>query len=80
MEAKLQKWGNSLGIRIPRNIIKSLNLKTNDILELHEEDNRIIMSKSKSKKISLKKRFEEYSGKNITGDFTWDEARGEEIW
>ena len=33
MEARLQKWGNSVGIRIPSNIIKSLNLKINDVLE-----------------------------------------------
>ena len=30
MEARLQKWGNSDGIRIPSNFLKSLNLKTND--------------------------------------------------
>ena len=27
MEVKLQKWGNSDGVRIPSNIIKSLDLK-----------------------------------------------------
>ena len=32
MEIRIQKWGNSDGIRIPRNILKSLNIKTNDIL------------------------------------------------
>ena len=31
MEAKIQKWGNSVGIRIPSSILKSLNIKTNDI-------------------------------------------------
>ena len=36
MEAKLQKWGNSLGVRIPSNILKSLNLKTNDKIDLIE--------------------------------------------
>lgn len=30
MEAKLQKWGNSEGIRIPSKILKSLHLKEND--------------------------------------------------
>ena len=31
MEAKLQKWGNSDGLRIPSSFLKALNLKTNDI-------------------------------------------------
>ena len=34
MEAKIQKWGNSEGIRIPHNIIKELHLKTNDIVNI----------------------------------------------
>ena len=34
MEAKLQKWGNSDGIRIPNSFLKLLNLKTNDILDI----------------------------------------------
>ena len=34
MEARLQKWGNSDGIRIPSILLKNLNLKTNDIVLL----------------------------------------------
>ena len=80
MEARLQKWGNSLGIRLPNSIIKSLELKTNDILELEQVENKVIISKSNKEKISLKKRFEEYNGKNLAKDFTWDEPHGGEIW
>ena len=36
MEARLQKWGNSFGIRIPSNMLKSLNLKVNDLLSAFE--------------------------------------------
>ena len=45
METKLQKWGNSDGIRIPSNILKSLNLKTNDKVDLVQENDKIIISK-----------------------------------
>ena len=44
MEVKLQKWGNSYGIRIPSAILKSLNLKQNDIILLEQIDDRIVMS------------------------------------
>ena len=36
MEIRIQKWGNSDGIRIPSSILKSLNIKTNDILNIEE--------------------------------------------
>lgn len=80
MEARLQKWGNSDGIRIPSNILKSLNLKTNDKVELIQENDKIIISKIKKEKISLEERFAKYNGEDLTKDFVWDEAKGKEIW
>ncbi len=80
MEVKLQKWGNSDGIRIPSTFLKNLNLKTNDIVLLEQVDDKIIITIPKKKKISLKERFNQYNGKNLTKDFVWDEAQGKELW
>lgn len=51
MEARVQKWGNSNGIRIPSSILKSLSVKTNDILNIEQQEDKIIISIPKSKKI-----------------------------
>ena len=80
MEARVQKWGNSAGIRSPSSILKSLNIKTNDILNIIQEDDKIIISIPKKKKISLSDRFKEYNGKNLAKDFSWDENIGRELW
>lgn len=80
MEARLQKWGNSAGIRIPKSILNSLNIKINDILDIEQNDEKIIISVSKKKKISLEERFKNYNGKNLSKDFSWDERKGKEIW
>lgn len=80
MEARLQKWGNSDGIRIPSSILKSLNLKTNDKVNIKEENNKIIITKLKEEKISLEERFKSYKGHNLCKDFEWDEPKGKEIW
>ncbi len=45
MEIKIKKWGNSLAIRIPFSIIQKLKLSVNDILDIKEEDNKIIIIK-----------------------------------
>ena len=80
MEIRLQKWGNSEGIRIPSVILKSLNIKANDKLKIEQVDNKIIITKSNNNKISLKERFDKYNGENHAKDFSWDENVGKEIW
>jgi len=80
MEARLQKWGNSDGIRIPSSILKALNLKTNDAINLEQVEDKIIISKQIKSKISLAEKFKEYHGENLAKDFSWDDARGREIW
>lgn len=80
MEAKLQKWGNSVGIRIPSNIIKSLNLKENDTLILEQTEDKILISIPKKKKIDLEELFKNYKGENLAKEFEWDEPVGRELW
>ena len=80
MEVKIQKWGNSSGIRIPSIILKSLNIKVNDILNIEQEDDKVIISIPKKKKILLDNMFKEYKGKNLAKEFSWDESVGKEIW
>lgn len=80
METRIQKWGNSSAIRIPSSILKSLNIKTNDILNIEQKEDKIIISIPKKRKISLSDKFSEYHGKNLAKEFSWDENVGREIW
>ena len=80
MEARLQKWGNSVGIRIPHSILKELNLKINDLINIEKVDDKVIMTKKLDSKISLAERFANYKGDNLAKEFEWDEPVGREIW
>ena len=64
MEVKVQKWGNSNGIRIPKEVMEELSIKTDDILSMIREDNKIIITK-KPKKQTLREMFENYDGPNL---------------
>ena len=85
MEARLQKWGNSDGIRIPSSFLKSLNLKTNDKVELVQQEDTIIISKLKKKHLTLEERidmFEKLSDdeKGNIESYDWGEDLGKEIF
>jgi len=57
-----------------------INAKTNDILNIEQEEDKIIISVPKKKKISLEERFNNYHGDNLAKDFSWEEPNGREIW
>lgn len=64
METKIQKWGNSYGIRIPNMILKTLNIKADDLLVMENVDGKIVISKIKKNKVSLKDKFDNYDKLN----------------
>ena len=85
MEARLQKWGNSDGIRIPSSILKSLNLKTNDVVELIQKEDSIIISKPKQKHLTLEERIEIFeqlpsNEKGQVESYDWGEDLGKEMF
>lgn len=43
MQTVVQKWGNSLGIRIPSIYAKEFELKNGSYVEISEEEGRIII-------------------------------------
>jgi len=63
MQATIQKWGNSLGIRIPSFIAKDLALKNGSSVEIIEEDDKIIIQASKRR--TLKEILELVTDENI---------------
>ena len=71
------------GIRIPSSILKSLNLKTNDVVEIMQEKDNIIITKPKKKHLTLEERFElfeKYSkDKGTIEPYDWGNDLGKEI-
>jgi antitoxin MazE len=78
MSAKIQKWGNSLGIRIPKSIIEKANLNENSEVEIENKDGAIIIF-PRQKKLSLDKLLSQISKDNLHKESD-DEAEGNEVW
>ena len=78
MEAKIQKWGNSLGIRIPMNVIRALSLRNGSIVDIVEEPNRLIIRPIK--KPSLDDILDKISEENLHSEIDFGKAEGNEIW
>ncbi len=78
METKIQKWGNSLGIRIPMNIINDLSLKNGSTVDITENNEAIIIRPKKN--YNLNELIEEISENNIHYEIDYGNVEGNEIW
>jgi len=84
MEARVQKWGNSSGIRIPSSFLKNLNLKANDVVELVQKEDTIIISKPIKKHLTLEEKIKMFEHlpnkeKGETILYDWGDDLGKEI-
>ena len=50
MTATISKWGNSQGLRFPKDILKELNLKVGDKVKFFIEQDKIILEPVKKSK------------------------------
>lgn len=75
----VQKWGNSLGLRIPTELVKKIGLKSGDEVSCDLSGDTIVIQKQK-RKYSLKKLLEGVSEKNSHKETDTGEAVGNEYW
>ena len=78
MSSKLQKWGNSLGVRIPKSIIEKTNLAENDELIIEQHDGKIVIFPAK-KKLSLNEMMDKVTSSNLHGEDDF-KPEGNEVW
>ena len=78
MQANIQKWGNSLGVRIPGYIAQELSMHSGAIVDLFIENKQIII---RPKKLSLNDLVDQITEENKHSlHFIEDEPVGLEEW
>lgn len=80
-EVKLQigKWGNSLGIRLPKHLLTALHLSSKDSLSCSIENGKLILEPEyHQKKITLEELLSEDN--ESCEEVSWGKPEGKEIW
>ncbi|MCW7491016.1 AbrB/MazE/SpoVT family DNA-binding domain-containing protein [Leptospira meyeri] len=78
MESTIQKWGNSLGIRIPKLFAKQLELDDGSQVEVIQEGNKIIIYPYI--KESLDQKLKRINKKNLHNEIESGHPIGNEFW
>lgn len=75
----VNKWGNSLGVRIPQQIATEAGLEIGTVVEVRVVDNNIVISTVK-KKYTLEDLLIGVTPELIGGEYDWGEPVGNEAW
>ena len=80
MQAQVKEWGNSHGIRLSKEILKSAGIALNEVLDVTVANGVITLVKPFRHK-TLEERAAEFDGKlMLDGEYSWGEPMGREAW
>ena len=78
MQIEVKKWGNSLALRIPKDLAVSLDIKEGQALELELIDSGLLIkTKRKRSNLSLE---DMLKGLGPMEELDWGKAVGDEEW
>jgi antitoxin MazE len=77
MDAKIQKWGNSLALRIPKAFADQMGLYSNSPVRISLEGDRLVVEPARH---SLNEILADITPDNIHAETDWGDAEGREIW
>ena len=80
MVTKVQKWGNSLAVRIPRSMALDTHLGSGKTVEMAVEDGRIVIAPTSRRHYKLDDLLKGVSGKNRHEEVATGQPMGREAW
>ena len=80
MQAQVKEWGNSQGLILPTEVLKSEGIALNETLDVTVSNGVITLAKPFRHK-TLEERASEFDGKlMLDGEYDWGEPVGREVW
>lgn len=80
MEVVVQKWGNSLALRIPKSFAKQIKIEHGSYVDLSAVDGKLIVTPMEEQEYSLEQLLGGITDQNIHAEFNTGHAVGKEIW
>jgi antitoxin MazE len=80
MKARIQKWGNSLALRIPKTFALEAGLREDAAVELTLSDGKVVVNPVASESLSLDELLRGINRDNLHGEWDTGPAVGREVW
>jgi antitoxin MazE len=80
MKAKIQKWGNSLALRIPKPVAEDLGMAQDSLVELTMTKKTLVVTPAPRETLSLVELLERVTPENLHGEEDLGSPAGREPW
>ena len=80
MQTKIQKWGNSLGLRIPRSFAKQAGVEAGSEVDLSVEGNDLIVRSRRRRQYKLAALLRGVTARNLHKEIDTGGPMGGEAW
>jgi antitoxin MazE len=77
---RIKKWGNSYGIRIPKEKLEELGIQPDEIVEIHSEAGRLTITPVQKTKYTLDELLAQMLPENHHEEIQTGKAAGAEVW
>ena len=80
MHVRVQKWGNSLALRIPKPLARDAEVTEGTVLNLAVFEGKVMATRVEQKKLSLRDLLAKVNKKNLHAEVDFGRSVGREVW
>ena len=80
MVSKVQRWGNSQGLRLPKQVLESADISVGDNVEIIPQEDQITIKKMSKKKFDLAEMVSRMPRNYRAREESWGKPVGKEEW
>ena len=80
MKTRVQKWGNSLALRIPKSFAAEAGLRENAPVALSLVDGKLVIQPLAPEPLTLEELLKGVTDQNLHGEWDTGPAVGREVW
>lgn len=80
MKILVKKWGNSAAVRIPAPVMAAMELQLDQMVDIREEDGRIIIEPLAEPALTLDALLDRIIPENLPDEIDFGQPAGKEMW
>jgi len=80
VKARIQKWGNSLALRIPKSFAAHSNIEQGSVVDLSLDNGKMIVEAAKEQEYSLDELLARVTKNNLHSEVDFGAPVGKEAW